>query len=77
MNGRRYNISYKDVFARLMIISMKIRLLQRVAEGKEIAGNSYPPSAILIFRFQNYNSTPVFKMLLIPFKLLFLYQSTS
>ncbi len=54
MSGRRYNISYKDVFAKLMIIRMKIRLLQRVPDGRDIAGNSYPPFVMLVFRCRNY-----------------------
>jgi hypothetical protein len=36
MNGRRYNISYKDVFADRMFIRMKIRLLQLLPDGEAI-----------------------------------------
>lgn len=54
MSGRRYNISYKHVFARFMFISMKIRHLQRVPSDKDIAGNSYPLLVMMIFRCLNY-----------------------
>lgn len=54
MIRRRYNISYKKVFAWRMFIILKIRLLQRVSDSNDRVDISYPLLKLLIFRSWKY-----------------------